>query len=50
MPRSVRAKCLVRYRDPQQGAYTLVDEPDLGFPLEIAAVPEARVDLDTLFD
>jgi Uma2 family endonuclease len=46
----VRAKCLVRYRDPQQGAYTLVDEPDLGFPLEIAAVPEARVDLDTLFD
>jgi Uma2 family endonuclease len=45
-----KAKSLVRHRHPQQGAYTLVDEPDLGSPLEIAAVPDARVALGALFD
>jgi Uma2 family endonuclease len=45
----LRAKRLVRYRNPQQGAFTLIDEPDLGAPLEIAALPGARLDLGTLF-
>lgn len=43
------AKRLVRYRNPQQSAYASVDEPDLGSPLEIAALPETRLDLSTLF-
>jgi hypothetical protein len=43
------AKRLVRYRNPQQGAYASVDEPDLGSPLDIAALPETRLDLSTLF-
>jgi Uma2 family endonuclease len=46
----LKAKRLVRYRNPQQGAYTLVDEPDLGSPLAIAALPETRIDLSALFD
>jgi Uma2 family endonuclease len=45
----LRAKRLIRYRHPQQGAYTLIDEPDLGAPLEIAALAETRLDLSTLF-
>jgi Uma2 family endonuclease len=45
----LRAKRLVRYRNPEQGAYTLVDEPDIGAPLEIAALPETHLDLATLF-
>jgi Uma2 family endonuclease len=45
----VRAKRLVRYRNAQEGAYALVDRPDLGAPLEIAAMPEMRVDLQDLF-
>jgi Uma2 family endonuclease len=45
----LKAKRLVRYRNPQQGAYALVDEPDLGSPLEIAALPGTRLDLSTLF-
>ena len=45
----LRGKRLVRYREAQQGAYTLIDQPDLSFPLEIAAVPETRLDLSTLF-
>jgi Uma2 family endonuclease len=45
----LKAKRLVRYRNPQQGAYALIDEPDLGSPLEIAALPERRLDLSTLF-
>jgi Uma2 family endonuclease len=43
------AKRLVRYRNPQRGAYTSIDEPDLGSPLEIGALPEIRLDLSTLF-
>jgi Uma2 family endonuclease len=45
----LEAECLVRYRHPQLGAYASVDEPDLGSPLEIAALPEARIDLSALF-
>jgi Uma2 family endonuclease len=45
----LKTQRLVRYRNPQQGAYTLIDEPDLGVPMEIAALPETRLDLSTLF-
>ena len=45
----LRAKRLVRYRDTQQGAYALIDEPDLGSPLGIGALPEAPIDLIGLF-
>ena len=44
----LRGKRLVRYRNPQQGAYTLIDEPDLA-QLEIAALPETRLGLSSLF-
>ena len=44
----LQGKRLVRHRHPQQGRYTLVDEPDLGSPLGVAALPEARLDLSTL--
>ena len=45
----LKAKRLVRYRNPQHSAYALIDEPDLGSPLEIAALPATRLDLSTLF-
>jgi hypothetical protein len=32
-----------------QGAYTLVDEPDPGTPLDVAALPGVTVDLKPLF-
>ncbi len=40
---------LVRCRDPQHGAYTLVDEPDLGMALEVSALAGLAVDLQRLF-
>jgi Uma2 family endonuclease len=40
---------LVRYRAPQQGSYTLVDEPDLGAPLEVSALAGVAIDLRRLF-
>jgi hypothetical protein len=40
---------LVRYRAPQHGSYTLVDEPDLGVALETAALSGVAVDLRGLF-
>lgn len=40
---------LVRHRAPLQGAYTLVDEPDLGVALGVAALPGIGVDLRQLF-
>jgi Uma2 family endonuclease len=43
------SKRLVRYRAPQQGAYTLVDEPDLRSALGVAALVEVAVDLQRLF-
>ena len=36
---------LVRYRAPEQGSYSLVDEPDLGTPLEIEALPGTAFDV-----
>ena len=45
----LKARRLVRYRNPQQGAYALIDEPDLGSPLEIGALTETRLDLNRLF-
>jgi Uma2 family endonuclease len=45
----LEAKRLVRYRNPQQDTYALFDEPDLGLPLGIGALPEALLDLGTLF-
>ena len=45
----LKARRVVRYRNPQTGAYALIDEPDLGSPLEIASLPEARIDLSGLF-
>ncbi len=40
---------LVRHRVPQQGTYTLVDEPDLGVALGVSALPGVGVDLRRLF-
>ena len=40
---------LVRYRAPQKGSYALIDQPDLGTPLEIAALPGIRFDVHGLF-
>jgi Uma2 family endonuclease len=40
---------LVRYRSPQQGSYMLVDEPDLGTPIELPALSGLVVDLHRLF-
>jgi Uma2 family endonuclease len=45
----VDAKRLIRYGKPQQDASARSDEPDLGCPLEIAALPETRLDLRKLF-
>jgi Uma2 family endonuclease len=40
---------LIRYRAPQHGEYTLVDEPDIGASLEVAALAGVVVDLRRLF-
>ena len=40
---------LTRYRAPQHGAYTLVDEPELGPALEVEALSGVSVDLRLLF-
>ena len=40
---------LVRHRAPQQGAYTLVDEPDLSSALDVSALRRVAVDLQRLF-
>jgi Uma2 family endonuclease len=40
---------LSRYRAPQQGSYTLVDEPDLGTTLEVSTLSGVTVDLQRLF-
>jgi Uma2 family endonuclease len=45
----LRGRRLVRYRAPQQGSYTLVDEPDLGMALELSALSGVVVDLQRLF-
>ena len=45
----VDGRRFVRYRAPQQGSYMLVDEPDLGTPLELPALSGVVVDLHRLF-
>ena len=45
----LRNRRLTRYRAPQQGEYTLIDEPDLGSALGVAALPGIAVDLHDLF-
>jgi Uma2 family endonuclease len=45
----LRAKRLVRYRNLQQGAYALVDVPDLDIALAIETLPGVAVDLAGLF-
>jgi Uma2 family endonuclease len=40
---------LVRYRAPQQDAYTRVDEPDLGTAIELPGLSGVVVDLQRLF-
>lgn len=45
----LRGRRLVRHRAPVQGTYTLVDEPDLSTPLEIAELPGIAVELQVLF-
>jgi Uma2 family endonuclease len=46
----LKAKRLIRYRSPQRAEYASVDQPDLGPPLEIAVLPETRIDLSSLFE
>ncbi len=45
----LRGRRLIRHRAPQQGSYTLVDEPDLSAPLEITELPGIAVGLQHLF-
>ncbi len=45
----LRGKRLVRHRIPEQGTYTLVDEPELGTALEVSALSGMAVDLHRLF-
>jgi Uma2 family endonuclease len=45
----VAGRRFVRYRAPQRGSYTLVDEPDLGTALEISELPGVVVDLQRVF-
>jgi Uma2 family endonuclease len=45
----IRGRRLVRYRAPQQGSYSLVDEPDLGVPLAVSGLSEVPIDLQQLF-
>jgi len=45
----LHGKRLVRHRAPQQGAYTLVDEPDLSSALDVSALRRVAVDLQRLF-
>ena len=45
----LRNRRLVRYRAPEQDAYSLVDEPDLESALEVSALPGVTVGLQRLF-
>jgi len=40
---------LSRYRAPEQGLYTLVDQPDLGTALEVPALSGVVADVQRLF-
>jgi Uma2 family endonuclease len=45
----VRGQRLIRHRAPQDGAYTLVDKPNLGAVLDVSALPGVTIDLRKLF-
>jgi Uma2 family endonuclease len=45
----VSGKRLVRQRAPREGAYTLVDEPNLAAALEVSILPGVTIDLRRLF-
>ncbi len=48
-PVDLGGRRLLRHRSPQRGAYALVDEPELGSALEVAAFPGVAIDLRRLF-
>ena len=45
----LRGRRLVRHRAPEQGSYTLVDQPDLGVALSVSALSGVAVALQRLF-
>jgi Uma2 family endonuclease len=45
----LESRRLSRYRAPQHGSYTLVDEPDLGATLEVASLAGVAINLQRLF-
>jgi Uma2 family endonuclease len=45
----VRERRLTRYRDPVQGAYTRVDQPDVSAPIDVGALADVRVELGAIF-
>jgi hypothetical protein len=45
----VGSRRLSRYRAPQDGSYTIADEPDVRTPLELPALSGVAVDLHRLF-
>jgi Uma2 family endonuclease len=44
----VRGWRVTRCRSPLRGEYTLIDQPDLGTPLAISAIPDVRLTLNAL--
>jgi Uma2 family endonuclease len=44
----VRAWRLIRCRNPLRGEYALIDQPDLGTPLQISATPDVHLVLNAL--
>ncbi|MEO8467734.1 MAG: Uma2 family endonuclease [Gammaproteobacteria bacterium] len=44
----VRARRITRYRVPLRGEYTLIDQPDLGTPLVVGALPDVPVKVDAV--
>ena len=47
---NLHARRLVRHRAPREGTFTLVDEPNLGTPVEISGLARIAVDLRWLID
>jgi Uma2 family endonuclease len=44
----VRGWRVTRCRSPLREEYTLIDQPDLGTPLAISAIPDVRLTLNAL--
>jgi Uma2 family endonuclease len=45
----IESRALARYREPAQGSFRRLDQPDLGTPIELHALPDVRIDLGALF-